>query len=225
MRISGTTATASVLGALTVSNLATHRWLPRHAYVPWNLALGGWLIWLARAGGHSLADIGLQRKGLARGTRMGASGAAGVAAVYLLLLSSGRTRPLLSDRRITGLSPRQVLWRSLVQIPLGTALVEEVAFRGVLPLVMKGANASPQSAHLLSSALFGFWHLLPAHEEASANGAPVAAHLGGTVVATSLAGALLHQVRHRAGHIAAPVALHTAANVFGVMAARLAARH
>lgn len=210
------------VAALTVSNVVTHRWLPSRAYVPWNLGLAGGLVVLARASGHSLADMGLDRGGLPRGAKAGGVGSLLVGATYAALLGSGRAEALLSDLRLTRLSTRDTLWRLLVQIPVGTALAEEIVFRGVLPLFLRHPRHPAWASPAIASALFGLWHLLPAQEEASVNRTPPALRMAATVASTTIAGAVLHRLRTRAGHVAAPVALHFATNGLGLLAVRTA---
>ena len=82
-----------------------------------------------------------------------------------------------------------MLWVVLVQIPLGTVVLEEVAFRGVLPALM---GASPAIRWrwvpvLGASILFGLWHILPSIGIDNANAA-VGGALGHNVVADHDAG-------------------------------------
>lgn len=216
------TVAGMAVAVLAVSNVVTHRWLPPRAYVPWNLGLAGGLVALARASGHSLEDMGLDRRGLSRGAKLGGMGSLVVGVAYAGLLGSGRADRLLSDLRLTRLSTRGTLWRLLVQIPVGTALAEEVVFRGVLPLFLHDPRHPAWTSPALASALFGLWHLLPAHEEASANRTAPGRCMAGTVISTTIAGGILHRLRTRAGHVAAPAALHFATNGLGLLAARMA---
>lgn len=210
------------VAALTVSNVVTHRWLPSRAYVPWNVGLAAGMVALGRASGHSLEDMGLDPRGLHRGAKLGGVGSLLVGATYAVLLGSGRTDDLLSDLRLSRLSTRGTLWRLLVQIPVGTALAEEVVFRGVLPLFLRSPRHPAWASPAIASALFGLWHLLPAHEEASANHTAPGRRMAGTVVSTTIGGAILHRLRTRTGHVAAPVALHFATNGLGLLAVRMA---
>lgn len=216
------TVAGIAVAAVTVSNVVTHRWLPSRAYVPWNLGLAAGLVALARASGHSLEDMGLDRRGLQRGAKLGGLGSLLVGATYAALLGSRRTHGLLSDLRLTDLSTRGTLWRLLVQIPVGTALAEEIVFRGVLPLFFRNPRHPAWASPAIVSSLFGLWHLLPAHEEASVNRVAPGQRMAGTVLSTTIGGAILHRLRTRAGHVAAPAALHFATNGLGLLAVRMA---
>ena len=73
------------------------------------------------------------------------------------------TRPFrrwFADDRVRAESRREVAYETLARIPIGTALFEEVAFRGVLTgLLLRTMAAGP--AYAVSSAVFGLWHVLP----------------------------------------------------------------
>ena len=56
--------------------------------------------------------------------------------------------------------PGEALFRGLVEIPIGTAVYEEVVFRGVI-LGLALRRLPPLPATLVTSALFGLWHVLP----------------------------------------------------------------
>lgn len=216
-------AAGVAVAALMVSNVVTNRWLPRAAYVPWNLAVAGGLLALARATGHSMDDMGLHPSRLRRGARMGAVGALLVGGGYAALVGSGKAGRLLSDRRLAGLTPGGTLWRLLVQIPIGTALSEEIAFRSVLPLFLRDPSHPSWASPALASVLFGLWHVLPARDGAAANGGRSALPMAVSAVATALGGAVLHRLHVRSGHVVAPVALHFATNGLGLLAVRMAA--
>ena len=85
-----------------------------------------------RLDGATANDLGLATRRLPDGLRWGAAVSAGLLTVYLIGLALPLTRELFNDYRAdVGLSA--LLWRTLVAIPLGTVLMEEIAFRGVLP--------------------------------------------------------------------------------------------
>jgi uncharacterized protein len=119
----------------------------------------------------------------------------------------------------------------LVVIPLGTVLPEELAFRGVL-LALLGRRYGVRAGTLLSSGLFGLWHVLPSLGGGVAN-ATIAGVVGAdaagsavrvvvTVLFTSLAGMVLCWLRLRSGSLLAPVLAHWTVNGLGVIVAMLA---
>ena len=118
-----------------------------------------------------------------------------------------------------------------VRIPLGTVLLEEVAFRGALPAVF-AKQMSTFRAVVIASALFGLWHVLPSLGGGAANAA-IADVVGGdaagtalrvavTVVSASVAGVVLCWLRLRSGSLLAPILAHWTVNGLGVIVAVLA---
>lgn len=224
-------ATGVAVGALTVSNVMSNRVLPDAAYVPWNLAVAAGLVALARGVGCRDEDLGLARADLGRGVRWGASLAAAVAGVQAGAWASARGRHAFDDRRVTDLDPAAARFQALVRIPLGTALAEEVVFRGVLPALFSSSRR-PWLPALASSALFGLWHVLPSQALVLQNqGAGHLAARAGvgvvpavTVATMATAGAALYEVRRRGRHLAAPVLVHLAVNLAGFVGARATMR-
>jgi uncharacterized protein len=111
-----------------------------------------------------------------------------------------------------------------VRVPLGTALLEEVAFRGVL-LGLLATLLGTRRAVVLSSLLFGLWHVRPAWGMAVANGAGLGvglASVAGSVVVTAIAGLAFCWLRLRTGHLAAPLVTHAGMNALATFAAHLA---
>jgi len=114
-----------------------------------------------------------------------------------------------------------------VLIPLGTVLLEEVAFRGVLWGLFRRLRGTV-AATAASSALFGVWHVLPSLGLAASNEA-VGGAVGtgrpgqevtvlGTVLFTAAAGVVFCELRRRSGSLLAPAGLHWAVNGLSVLA-------
>ncbi len=134
------------------------------------------------------------------------------------------TRGFFQDERARGGGTRHVLFETLVRIPLGTALPEEVIFRGSL-LGLFTQRHSPAVAASMSSILFGAWHVLPTLRTLPLNPAGARAkRTGGAVLAavtsTALAGYGLAWLRFRSGSLAAPAVAHAALNAAAYLAAR-----
>jgi membrane protease YdiL (CAAX protease family) len=66
---------------------------------------------------------------------------------------------MLDDIRLDDISEGQAWFRLLVRFPLGTALFEEVWFRGILPAALRQHGA--KHPELVSTAAFTAWHLIP----------------------------------------------------------------
>jgi membrane protease YdiL (CAAX protease family) len=218
-----------VLVALVLITLANNRWL--HG---WGLATAcagtALLLGIARLAGCDAADLGLGRAALPRGAAWAGALIGLVALVYLAGALLPMTRSLFDDQRNAGLGLGAVLLRALVYVPIGTVMLEEVAFRGVLyALVRRGWGGRWATA--VSSLLFGLWHILPSLDLASdkpALGSVFGDSLAGRVVVdlgavlfTALAGALFCELRRRSGSLLPPAALHWSTNALGYLAGYL----
>jgi uncharacterized protein len=208
---------------LAVHNMVGNEVLPDASYVPVNLATGALLVALALLSGASAADLGLNRTDAPRGLVVGAALALLVAVALVIAAALPATRELFEDERVAGLDRGGLAYQGLVRIPLGTAVFEELAFRGVLIALLMRV-ASTVTAVATSSALFGLWHILPTLSALRVNdigGGPAAraAAVGGAVVATGIGGVILCWLRLRTGSLVAPVVVHTATNSFAIASA------
>ncbi|MFC4531377.1 CPBP family intramembrane glutamic endopeptidase [Sphaerisporangium dianthi] len=229
---------APAVGVLVAANVLNNRLARRLAPLT-SAAASGALVLLARRGGLSWSELGFADA--RRGARIGGSLAAAVAAVYTAGVLLPPTRRYFRDQRALGLSRARLAEEVLLQVPFGTVLLEEIAFRGVLPAALRRSHG-PFAAVTGSSALFGLWHILPSLDMADAN--PALGHLvqpadagvehraggrsavplvAGSVVFTAAAGAFFLELRGRGG-LAAPAMLHLATNTLGFLAARATRR-
>ena len=201
--------------------------VPRVLHLPLNLAMAGATVAWARRRRLSWERIGLGRSGVRPGLRWGlAIAAAGAAGLALLLALGGEG--LVRDRRFAGLRAPGVLFRILVRIPLGTALAEEVAFRGVL-FGNLDRERSTAVAVAGSSLAFGLWHVAPTLSMLEANRpglgpADTTLAVAGAVVATTAGGVLFALLRIRSRGILGPVLAHWGFNVLGTLGAVYAER-
>jgi membrane protease YdiL (CAAX protease family) len=217
-----------LVAVLAGSNVMTNRILPGALYVPWNLAVAGAILGIAARDGRTLADIGLSRATVPAGVRLGACVVGAVIVGYLGAVALPATRDLFDDSRAEGLGVGGVLYAALVRVPLGTVVLEELAFRGVLP-AMLGTRVRMTAAVLLPAGLFGLWHVLPATGLEQRNemvddvlgGAGVAVIRVLAVVATAIGGLVLWWFRQRSDSLAAPMIVHWSTNGLGYLLASL----
>lgn len=218
------TGFATVVGALLIAynNLLNLVAAFRRLYVPLNLATAGAVIVAGRLAGLSWRELGVSRAAIAPGLRWGLAVTLGVGLALTTALAVPRLRPVLADQRLAGASRARVTYDTLVRIPLGTVVLEEVAFRGVLfaPL----ARMSQVVAVGGSSVAFGLWHIVPSLSLLRANrlGASPVSRLAGVaaaVVATTLGGILLCLLRIASAGLVAPAIAHIATNSLGTVAA------
>ena len=218
-------AAAAVLGYGVLVN----RVVPNELYVPVNLAAAGAAVAAAHALGASWRDLGLARDRMTAGLRLGGLTRLPIAAVVALGLAIPWTREFFRDPTIVDASTAEAVYTLLLRIPFGTALAEELIFRGAL-LGLFLQRHRPWVAVALSSAVFGLWHVLPTLSSLDTN--PGAAATAGSVLlqagavalvvlATGFAGAFFSWLRLRSGSILAPWLTHTGLNSIGYLGSRL----
>jgi len=205
--------------------LGVHPWHNRR-YVRVNLSATGAALAAAALDGLTPADLGLGRGRWLPG-RTGYALAAAVAAGWLLVAVIPAARPLLGDKRIASLEGRAAAYQALIRIPVGTALWEEVAFRGVLQAALHRVM-SKNAAIVVTSCVFGVWHIRPTLQALRANGLAgtrgrTVAGVTAAVAATTAGGLLFSWLRERSGSLTAPILLHVATNSGGLIAALAAA--
>ncbi|HWC10158.1 MAG TPA: CPBP family intramembrane glutamic endopeptidase [Acidimicrobiales bacterium] len=202
---------AVVLAVLVAHNLVGNLILPSAAYVPVNLTVAMALLAVARASGLSWEDLGLAGSSVGRGLAVGAAAFLVVSVVLAVGAAVPATRPLFEDER-ADLAGWALVYQGLVRIPLGTVVLEEVAFRGVL-LGLLGQGRSTVAAVAWSSAVFGLWHVVPTVEALRTNRLdPTVAAVAGAVVVTAVAGVAFCWLRLRSGSLVAPALAHVATN-------------
>jgi CAAX protease family protein len=190
----------------------------RYDWVPVSLLVAA-LVLIAWSTGATRADLGLEAADMPAGVRYGA----GAAGIILLVLIVAAVIPaangFLHDSRAQ-ISGGRLLYELAVPILLLTAIPEELAFRGVL-LGSAVRLWGPWRASLITSALFGLWHIAPTLHTMSDNRefAGAAAHTGGqvllvlgSVAVTFVAGLVFCWLRLRSRSLIAPVMAHVATN-------------
>lgn len=209
------TARLAAIGLIAGHNLVQNTVLNEKGYTAGNAVVAAALIGLAERSGSSLVEMGLKPRLGADGRRVVAATAATAVVLTVAAVVHPRTRALLRDERARDAS-WQVVWRkALIRFPLGTALFEEVAFRGALPPLL---SESERAGDLSSSTLFGLWHVIPTARALRGN------PLGGRVtnpartvatgaVAAGLTGLVLTSARRRTGSVFVPWLLHSIFNI------------
>jgi len=210
-------AVVAVLAAINVTNHLLHPpW--------WVRALeGAALLAWARLDGLSWSRLGLGRDRLGSGCRWGLGAIGVVGAVYVVGVLLPLTRPAFQDVRYD-LPLDDALGRAFVVIPLGTVLLEELAFRSVLWAFLS-RYMGEWHVLLTTSVIFGLWHVLPALRAGASNRAVSdaageggsAAVVVGTVALTTIGGLVFGELRRRSGSVLASAGAHWATNALGVL--------
>jgi len=223
-RISPRAAVVVVIAVLALLNVVDIR-VARASLVVGPVCVAG-LTGVARLAGLSWQDLGLGPGTWRPGLRWAAAEIAIVGLVIAAAAALPLTREAFRDARYQ-LDWGNALLTSLVLIPIGTVLVEELAFRGVLWGLLREVKGTT-TATVVSSILFGLWHVLPSLGLASSNAAITGTVGAGrsaqtttvlaTVLFTGLAGVVFCEVRRRSGSILASAGLHWATNGLSVLA-------
>lgn len=215
---------AVVIGALILLNIVNNRVAPQTHYLLW--AFGGSVLFLAIGllDGNTWTDMGLGWGYLLPGLIWAAASIGLVTAVYLVGSAFRRTRTAFHDDRMSDLSGGKMVFQALVEVPFGTVLLEEIAFRAVL-FSMLVRRFGLVWGIVASSLIFGLWHILPSigtHEQNPALGSVVGEGRKGNILAvalsvltTSVAGVLFAFLRLVSGSVLAPMGLHWATNGLG----------
>jgi len=222
---------AGVVGGLVAWNNVVHPLVPGSeggVYIPLNLAAAAALLAASVGEGLTAEALGLTPDRGVAGARLGAKVAAAVGAGLAVGVAVPRLRTFLRDERIRGLEPDAVAERMLFRIPLGTVVLEEVAFRGVLYGALR-ERWGPAAAAVGSSAIFGLWHIRPTLQtlETNARGQSARRRRAAVVAAvgtTAAAGLLFCWLRERSGSLVAPAMLHVATNSLGTLASAIVHR-
>jgi membrane protease YdiL (CAAX protease family) len=221
--LSGKAAGCAVVIVLAAVNVVDTQ-VP-HASLVLGPAAAALLLVVARWSGLSWRALGLGAGCWRRGLRWAGTEVALVAAVYSVAAVLPWTRVGFNDARYR-LDLGHGLVVALIVVPLGTVVLEEVAFRGVLWGLI-GRRCGMLWATAISSVLFGLWHVLSSLGLARNNAA--IGHVVGTgtpgqalsvlavVIFTGVSGVVLCELRRRSGSLLAPAGLHWATNGLGVI--------
>lgn len=213
-----------LFGGIALYNVVQNTLLTERGYVTGNIAVSGVALAWARHSGADWSDLGLDGKSIGRGLATGATAAAVATGIAWATRDSSLTRSVLADERILDLE-RDELWRRVwVRFPLGTALFEEVVFRGVVPAAFR--HRPPWVRETISACAFGAWHIIPTWRTLAANArgrslrpvGKVATVLAGSAAA-GVAGLAFAGLRAVGSSLAAPWLTHTVVNSLATLLA------
>jgi membrane protease YdiL (CAAX protease family) len=202
-----------VLGGLAAYNIARSAAIPGDAHFVANILIAVAVLAVGLTIGLTRDELGVAHDHLRAGVRLGLLAAGLIAAVVVIVALFPGTGGLFEDDRVD-VSFADMAVRVLVVIPLGTVLVEEVIFRGVLHgLLRRRLDIRP--AALWGATAFGLWHLFPvwrSYDDVAFGDLGRWGTIVGTFAATFGAGLGFIWLRHRSGHLIAPVFAHVATN-------------
>lgn len=192
--------------------------MPSRWHLAFNLANGAVAIGVAVAASMSRRELGIDRSSRRAGVALGSLAFLTISAT----IAGAALLPALRDAFTDGRADvgwQAMVWRAGVVIPLGTVVVEEVIFRGILHGLLRRL-LDPWPAMAVGASLFGLWHVFPASR--GADDAAAAIGIGaGTLLATTVAGIGFGWLRERSGSVIAPAFAHLATNSSAYVAAWL----
>ena len=219
------------LGAVALMvNGTTNGLLPSRFHVPVGLLASATTSYLASRAGAGRSEQGLALRTMPRGAWYGVAASIPIAAGLVIGARSRHSRPMYAEETIAAVSTQRAAYEMLVRIPLGTALPEELIFRGALLGLLLRHHSAPSSA-VLSSLLFGLWHVAPTLNRMPTHGltkertvAFRGVWLALTLGSTFVSGLTLSWLRLRSGNILAPWMAHCTANCAGFALTRFTRR-
>lgn len=216
-------ALALLLVLLIVCNFAFVR---SDGWLRWGwqaLSFGG-LFAVYKIAGLSLNDIGLSRARLGSGLKYAIVSIALITVVFLLIyfLKQSVFRDPRYDQSINA-----AFVSALFILPVQTVLFEELAFRGIMPTLIKGQGGSLIVTVLVSALLFGLWHIASAPKGELLGNQHISnlAIISLIFLATSVGGAVLYLLRYKSGSLVAPIAVHWFVNGLAIVLSSLSWMH
>ncbi|MCU0667441.1 MAG: CPBP family intramembrane metalloprotease [Patescibacteria group bacterium] len=135
-------------------------------------------------------------------------------------------RKFFLGENLANANGKLLTFEAAIRIPFSTALVEEILFRGVLLGLLLSLMPTLQ-ALILSSILFGLWHIFPTIKSLEQNDVTTkivkdkkgrqGAGVVGAVIVTGFAGFIFGWLRILAGSVLAPWLVHWSINASGVL--------
>ncbi len=203
------------------------RFIPRKAHISSNLLAVLVTVGFGLFLGLSLPQMGLTLDGVKNVVIISAlaTGAIFVATFAVSFLPF--LKHIFLGESFANARVRSVFFEAGFRIPLGTALVEEILFRGVLLGILL-QSYSPLTASLIAATVFGLWHIAPSINSIESNTAvqerlrSKSLHAKGSVLGivlvTFTAGMFFNWLRIVSGTILTTWLVHWAINSSGAVA-------
>lgn len=215
----------AILALAGYANIIANEVLGAAWDIPFNLGVLAVAILVARRAGTTWTSMGVRPDRVRRGVIVGGTVIGVIVIGMAIAIAIPATRELFRDERIIDNSIPWVLFQAFIRVPFATALYEEVLFRGIV-FGMLVRRRSPLVAGLITSLLFGMWHVLPTLQTLDTNpggdlftgviGVTVA--VAGTIAGTAIAGLAFLWIRLLANSTYASVLAHIGTNSVAMLA-------
>ena len=184
--------------------------VPSRGHLWFNLALTGAVAWRIRRVQLTAADVGVARHQLRSGAAVAVTSFVVVGGVIVAAAATPWTSGFFEDDR-ADVTTASMVARVLVAIPLGTVLLEELAFRGLLLAQWRRVTTTTRAV-AWAAAAFGAWHVVTAWNSSAGSTPARVAAVVGTVAVTAAAGVAFGVLRVRTDSLVPPAAVHLATN-------------
>lgn len=222
-----TGAVVATVAGIAAFHVLDHKLIPERRHVISHPAAGVVSVIAARSAGLSWEELGLAPSSVARGLLFGTVHGVGALVVVGLGSLLPHIAPMLEDDRLEATVEGSLGFPTLVEIPLSTALYEELVFRGAL-LGLLTHRLGEVGGAAAAAGLFGLWHVLPALEDRKHNPMYLDRHPAKTVLpavaGTTVAGLWFGWLRKRSGSVLAPMLVHAFTNSGALASATLVSR-
>lgn len=200
--------------------------VPEKYHIYLNIFIASLAVALGISFGLDFTEMGLSLTKILPGIFVAILASIVITAGTLLISAIPILRKYFIGEDLSNASGKLIAFETAIRIPLGTALVEEVLFRGVLLGLMLSLH-STLIAILLSSIIFGLWHIFPTIKSLENNDAAAAlvgknkSKKAGSIIAvilvTTVAGIFFAWLRVISNSILAPWLVHWSINASGVL--------
>jgi membrane protease YdiL (CAAX protease family) len=190
----------------------------------WQIFSFGGLLVIYKLASLNLEDIGLSRLRISAGLKYGFAMIAIISVIFIALYFINQN--IFSDKRYDQ-SFHTALISALFIVPLQTVLFEELAFRGIMPALLKNIGAGFWLTLITSAILFGLWHIASA-PKGNLVGISTSSNLliiGAVFAATASAGAILYFLRYQSDSLVAPISVHWFVNGLAIVLSSLSWLH
>lgn len=201
--------------------------VPKKYYSFSNILIAFGAIIYALSIGLTVTQLGLSVVQLKNGILFGVLLSLPIIVIIMALTSQKNLRKHFSAAPGKNYNVRVFSYEFFFRIPFGTAFSEEVIFRSVL-LAILISNHSNQTAVIISSLVFGLWHIFPTLHTAKSHD-PLIEMMDNTrrrntiavvtsVLATTAAGIIFALITIKAGSFTASWLVHCTINGFTTLA-------
>lgn len=206
------------------------KFIPRKAHISSNLLAAGITVLFGLFLGLSLPQMGITLHGVTKVILVSVIATVAIFLLTFLVSFIPFLKRIFLGESFANAKARTVFFEAGFRIPLGTALVEEILFRGVLLGVLL-QSYSPMTASILAAIVFGLWHVVPSINSIESNNAVqeklrskslhTISSVAGIVLVTTVAGLFFNWLRIISGTIFTTWIVHWAINSSGAVASAL----